>query len=119
MTNRITQEERGRIIARAKQIAIDDCHWMPQDESGVNQGIITNTLIQEFGISRERARSAAAKAVRQLRGEHVKRSRAGTPPNTSVILTDDELSFINHCYGGQKSRAIHDGLRVLIKSTTC
>lgn len=114
MTNKITQEERGRIVARAKQIAVDDCHWTPQDESGVNQGVITNTLIEEFGISRDRARSAAAKAIRQLRGEHIKRNRAGSPPNTSLILSAGELAFIQAHYGGEKSRAIHDGLKLLM-----
>lgn len=116
MANNITQEERGRILARAKQIAVDDCHWTPQDESGVNQGIITNTLIAEFGISRDRARSAAAKAVRVLRGEAVKYSRSGTPPNTSLVLSADELAFIKEQYGGDKSRAIHDGLKLLMQA---
>lgn len=104
MTNRITQEERGRIIARAKQLVT---------EYGENVSPITDTLISEFGISRDRARSAAAKAIRLLRGE-ARHNRAGTPPNTSLILSADELAFINATYNGEKSRAIHDGLRLLI-----
>ena len=36
---------------------------------------------------------------------------SGTAPNTSVILTDEELDLCNSY--GSKSRAIHDGLRLL------
>ena len=69
----------------------------------------------DSGIQREMRRKIAARAARLL----LPKSRAGTPPNTSVILTDEELRFINSCYGGQKSKAIHDGLSVLEKSTNC
>lgn len=64
MANHITQEERGRIIARAKQLV----------EQHGEVAVISDTLIAEFGISHDRARSAAAKAIRQLRGEAIRRS---------------------------------------------
>lgn len=115
MPNNITSAEREAILNRAKGIAVNDCGWTLTDESGVNQGVITNTLIAEFGISRDRARRMAAKAVRQLRGAAIKKSRAGTPPNTSLVLSDEELSFIKEHYHGEKSRAIHDGLAMLMK----
>lgn len=112
--NTITSTERETILNRAKEIAVNDCHWTPQDESGGNQSAITNTLIAEFGISWDRARRMSAKAIRQLRGEAIKKSRAGTPPNTSLVLSNEELSFIKEHYAGEKSKAIHDGLNLLI-----
>lgn len=42
------------------------------------------------------------------------RKRAGTAPNTSVILTDAELRFIEEQFGGSKSAAIHEALQRLI-----
>lgn len=116
--NTITSAERDQILSRAKQIAVNDCGWTPTDESGVNHGVITNTLIKEFGISRDRARRLAAKAVRVLRGEAIKKSRAGTPPNTSLVLSAEELSFIKEHYNGEKSKAIHDGLAMLISQAS-
>jgi hypothetical protein len=38
---------------------------------------------------------------------------SGTPPNTSLILTPDELAFIDEHFGGSKSAAIHAGLAAL------
>jgi hypothetical protein len=105
MTNKITSEERGRIIARAKELI--------SDPYGDNTAIV-DMLISEFAISRNRAHSATTKAIRLMRGE-TRRSRAGTPPNTSLVLSDDELAFISQHYGGEKSRAIHDGLKLLRK----
>lgn len=68
MANRVTQEERGRIVARAKQLVT---------ENGEIVSVISDALVAEFGISRDRARSAAAKAIRVLRGEAIR--RAGPP----------------------------------------
>lgn len=39
--------------------------------------------------------------------------RAGSKPNASIVLTDDELAFIDRQYGGSKSAAIHAGLKQL------
>jgi len=41
-------------------------------------------------------------------------SRPGTPPNTSLVLSADELAFIKQHYGGDKSRAVHDSLKMLM-----
>ena len=40
---------------------------------------------------------------------------SGTPPNTSLVLTDDELAFIeaDPRFNGSKSAAIHAGLAAL------
>lgn len=38
----------------------------------------------------------------------------GTPPNTSIVLNDTELEFINRYYSGSKSAAIHKGLELLM-----
>jgi len=38
---------------------------------------------------------------------------SGTPPNTSLILTPDELAFIDEHYGGSKSAGIHTALALL------
>lgn len=34
----------------------------------------------------------------------------GTPPNTSLVLTDEELQYIDNHFGGSKSAAIHRAL---------
>lgn len=41
---------------------------------------------------------------------------SGTPPNTSVVLTTDELAFIEERFGGSKSAAIHAALAALKRS---
>lgn len=84
-------------------------------QSGVDNRFEVAKLL-DHSIQREMRFKIAAKAARALNNNP---NRAGTPPNTSVILTDEELAFIQTCYGGQKSQAIHDGLRLLIKSTNC
>lgn len=59
MANRITQEERGQIIARAKQLTVD---------RGEAHDLIRDMLIDEFGISPARAKSAITHAIMQIRG---------------------------------------------------
>lgn len=54
MANHITQEERGRIIARAKQLV---------EQHGEAYDLIITTLVDEFGISRARANTAVCHAV--------------------------------------------------------
>lgn len=39
---------------------------------------------------------------------------SGTAPNTSVILTAEEIEFINRRYKGSKSQAIHQGLAAIM-----
>lgn len=43
-------------------------------------------------------------------------NRPGTPPNTSLILTDDELAYINQQFGGGKSAAIHAALGAMMEN---
>lgn len=43
-------------------------------------------------------------------------NKPGTRPNTSIVLTADELAFIAHKFNGKKSAAIHAGLRLLMQS---
>lgn len=43
-----------------------------------------------------------------------KRGRGGTAPNTSLVLTEDELGFISEKFGGSKSAAIHAALAKLM-----
>jgi hypothetical protein len=65
MANRVTKAERKRIYQRAKQLRL----------SGIaNSNELTDALVNEFGISRERARSAAAKVLRRERW-HVMQAR--------------------------------------------
>lgn len=80
-------------------------------QSGVTDFHIISQQL-DHAIEREKRNKIAAKVAR-LMGGH-KPSRAGTPPNTSVVLSDKELSFIKDHYGGEKSRAIHDGLALLM-----
>lgn len=63
-------------------------------------------------ILRYMRQKIAAQVARLL--NKPKPSRAGTPPNTSMVLSADELAFINQNYDGEKSRAIHDGLKLLM-----
>lgn len=84
-------------------------------KSGVDNRFEVAKLL-DHSIQREMRFKIAAKAARSLNNDSADR---GTPPNTSVVLTNEELAFIRTCYGGQKSRAIHDGLRLLIKDTKC
>lgn len=41
-------------------------------------------------------------------------NKPGTAPNTSLVLTDSELDFINRHYSGSKSAAIHKALETLM-----
>lgn len=84
-------------------------------QSGVDDRFEVAKLL-DHNIQREMRFKIAAKAARSLNNDSVDR---GTPPNTSVVLTNEELAFIKTCYGGQKSKAIHDGLRLLVKATNC
>lgn len=43
---------------------------------------------------------------------------SGTKPNTSLVLTDTELEFINRFYSGSKSAAIHKALELLMSTQT-
>lgn len=78
------------------------------------QGYAVKTAVGTSYYS-QRERPIAFKHFRNemKHSEHIKRSRAGTPPNTSLVLSADELEFISQEYGGEKSRAIHDGLKLL------
>lgn len=84
-------------------------------QSGVDDRFEVAKLLDP-SIQREMRFKIAAKAARMFNNDSVNR---GTPPNTSIVLTSEEIAFIKTCYGGQKSKAIHDGLKLLIKSTTC
>lgn len=44
-------------------------------------------------------------------------NQPGTPPNTSIVLTEDELTYIEREWGGSKSAAIHAALRRMSNST--
>jgi hypothetical protein len=39
---------------------------------------------------------------------------SGTAPNTSIVLTEQELNFINTYYNGSKSAAIHKAMEILM-----
>lgn len=39
---------------------------------------------------------------------------SGTPPNTSIVLTAQEIAFIERRYNGSKSQAIHQGLAAIM-----
>jgi hypothetical protein len=43
------------------------------------------------------------------------KTRSGTKPNTSLVLTDEELTFIDQKFGGRKSVAIHEALKRLME----
>lgn len=43
--------------------------------------------------------------------------KSGTAPNTSIVLTDAEIEFINQHYNGSKSAAIHKALELLMTTT--
>jgi hypothetical protein len=58
MVNRVTKAERERIYRRAKQLRLSGVASMNE---------LTNVLMDEFNISRERARSAAGKVLRRER----------------------------------------------------
>lgn len=45
-------------------------------------------------------------------------SKPGTPPNTSLILTDAELAYINRNFDGSKSAAIHQALGAMMSNDT-
>lgn len=65
------------------------------------------------GATERQAAQAIATAIRNRLGEAG--WRYGGAPNTHVILSDDELTFIAEHYKGSKSAAIHDGLALLMK----
>lgn len=46
----------------------------------------------------------------------VRRTRGGTAPNASIVLTPDEMAFINERFSGSKSAAIHAALAALKRS---
>lgn len=96
----------------AHRLAFDQAVQLLQ--SGLDRFEVAKLL--DHSIQREMRFKIAAKAARSMNNDSVDR---GTPPNTSVVLTVEELAFIKTCYGGQKSRAIHDGLKLLIKATNC
>lgn len=43
-------------------------------------------------------------------------NKPGTPPNTSLILTDAELAFIEQHFNGSKSAAIHAALGAMMNT---
>lgn len=43
---------------------------------------------------------------------------SGTPPNTSLVLTEAEISFIDRRYRGRRSQAVHQGLSNLMAATS-
>ena len=43
---------------------------------------------------------------------------SGTAPNTSLVLTEIELAFIERRYRGNKSQAIHNGLAAIMPNKT-
>lgn len=43
---------------------------------------------------------------------------SGTPPNTSIVLTDAEIEFINRRFAGSKSAAIHAALGEIMSQST-
>lgn len=43
---------------------------------------------------------------------------SGTPPNTSIVLTDTEIEFINRRFAGSKSAAIHAALGEIMSQST-
>lgn len=44
-------------------------------------------------------------------------NKPGTPPNTSLVLSKEELAFIAQHYNGSKSAAIHAALKLLMEVT--
>ena len=52
-------------------------------------------------------------AIRKRLGEPTPRS--GTAPNTHLVLSEDELAFIEECFEGSKSAAVHAALALLMQ----
>ena len=61
----------------------------------------------------DQIRRALRKAVRQK--FQLLRPAAGSPPNTSVVLSAQEILFIKRKFGGSRSKAIHAGLALLME----
>lgn len=96
-----TKRERDPIYARARELI----KLSASGES--NFEAVALKLRSEFNISEERANQAAARAAR------IRRHAIGTPPNTSLVLTPDELEYCEE--RGGKSSAIHAALDVAMK----
>jgi hypothetical protein len=62
-------------------------------------------------LSTDDVRSAMLSAVDLTKS--IPSKNGGTAPNTSLVLTDDELAFIEEQFGGSKSAAIHAALAAL------
>lgn len=75
----------------------------------------TDRQVARVGTEAE-ARTWVATKMEQNKARPDDTKRAGSKPNTSIILTDDELAFIDRRYGGSKSAAIHEGLRRLMET---
>jgi hypothetical protein len=89
-----TKAQRDPVYGRAREL-------IKLYESGAsNMESVTDQLRTEFGISLERAEQAAARAAR------IKRHAVGTPPNTSLILTEKQIAYCEA--RGGKSAVIHD-----------
>ena len=43
---------------------------------------------------------------------------SGTPPNTSIVLTEAEIEFVNRRFAGSKSAAIHAALEEIMSQST-
>jgi hypothetical protein len=52
--------------------------------------------------------------VSVARPDDAKPKQPGTKPNTSIVLTEKELAFIDEKFGGSKSAAIHEALSRLM-----
>lgn len=97
----------------AHRLAFDQAVELYQ--SGVTDFHIISQKL-DHAIQREQRNKIAAKVARLLGGP--KPHQPGTPPNTSLVLSADELTFIQDRYGGEKSRAIHEGLRLLMSKAS-
>ena len=63
--------------------------------------------------SEDQVRRALRKAIRKCFS--LPRPRSGSKPNTSMVLSEEEIAFIEHAYGGRRSEAIHKGLKLLME----
>jgi hypothetical protein len=66
VVNLVTDAERSRLVAKAKRLV----------KAGYPLRLVEDTLVEQDGISRGRARSYATKALRLIRGEQRKKSRS-------------------------------------------
>lgn len=88
--------------------AFEQAIKLAQDLPDLDHHAIAKQL--DSSIQRETRKRIAAKAHNRV---HLPK-RGGTPPNTSLVLNDRELEFINKHYDDSKSAAIHDGLKRLM-----